>query len=264
MLTEHIVQREVSSSIIIFDIIAVIIWLSCLVYYKQKRALIFCAIGFVVYYLVDGVLWLAILKTRVISPSSHQYLLEIWLQLGPGVIHPSFVCMMLEGTFGPQRSTIRKEFWILLFMLVQFTPAFMQKSIKGSFTIFVSRTMDSQRWLFILIALLSYLFLVYKEVSVRNMWKIFFICAGVETCFEFSLFLSDIRNASLKTILIDCVLEFNVGAALVLYLWRGMFPKNEQQSIDDVLTDATDEKLVYFCFLTHRIHAIKLLGPQPI
>lgn len=170
---------------------------------------------------------------------------------------------MLEGTFGPQRHTIRKEFWILLFMLVQFTPAFMQKSIKGSFTIFVSRTMDSQRWLFILIALLSYLFLVYKNVTVKNMWKIFFICAGVETCFEFSLFLSDIRNASLKTILIDCVLEFNVGAALVLYLWRGMFPENERQSIDDVLTDATDDKLIYRCFFDTTTTRGRIVGPTP-
>lgn len=263
MFTGHIVQREVSSSIILFDAIAVIIWVSCLVYNKQKRALYFCAIGFVVYYLVDGVLWLAIMKTREISPRSHQYLLEIWLQLGPGIIHPSFVCMMLEGTFGPQRHTIRREFWILLFMLVQFTPAFMQKSIKGSFTIFVSRTMDSQRWLFILIALLSYLFLVYKNVTVKNMWKIFFICAGVETCFEFSLFLSDIRNASLKTILIDCVLEFNVGAALVLYLWRGMFPENERQSIDDVLTDATDDKLIYRCFFDTTTTRGRIVGPTP-
>lgn len=95
------------------------------------------------------------------------------------------------------------------------------------------------------------------------MWKIFFICAGVETCFEFSLFLSDIRNASLKTILIDCVLEFNVGAALVLYLWRGMFPENERQSIDDVLTDATDDKLIYRCFFDTTTTRGRIVGPTP-
>lgn len=236
MTATHIVQREVGSSIVIFDICAVILWLFCLAHYKQKRPLYFCFIGFIIYYLVDGVIWMSLMRVRVISSPYNPYLVQVWLQLGPGIIHPSFVCLMLEGTFGPNRKEINRLFWVVLFIIVQFAPAFLQKVYKGSSVIAVSRTMDSQRWLFVVLACLGYAYLIYKRVSWQNLGKIFLICAGVETGFEFSLFLSGIRKASLKTILIDCVLEFNVGAGLVVALWRAMFSPIEKSEIDAVLS----------------------------
>ena len=229
---EHIVQREVDSSIILFDAIAVVLWLCALYINKQWKAMMFCGIGFVVYYIVDAIIWMAIMKVRVIESSMNPYLLEIWLQLGPGVIHPSFFCLMLEGTFGPQRKETRRELWIILFIGVQFVPAFLQASIKFHSTIRVCRFMSSQRWLFLLVAVLGYLYLEINHVSGTNMLKIFMYCVMVEGFFELSLLFSGIREATLQTIFIDSILEFNVGAGVIVAIWRALYSKKERILMD--------------------------------
>lgn len=224
---EHIVQRSVDSSIIVFDVLAVLLWIGCLLYHKQWRPLSFCAIGFVVYYLVDAVIWMKFMGVRWISSKFNPYLVQIWLQLGPGVIHPSFVVLMFEGTFGPNRKNMKREFWILLFLVVQFTPCFLQQSFKFNQLIEVGRNMQSQRWLFFILGALGYFYLIQQQMTPKNLWIVFLICFGVEGCFELSLYISDIRVASIKTMLVDAVLEFNVGAGLIFYLWKCMIPKKD-------------------------------------
>ena len=156
------------------------------------------------------------------------YLVQLWLQLGPGVIHPSFVCLMLEGTFGPYRQTIRREFWFVLFLGVQFVPALMQQTIHFGSLIRISRDMNSQRWIFVLLAVIGYLYLISKHVSIPNLWKLFLICVTVEGCFEVSLYISGIRKATLQTMIVDAIIEFNVGAGLVVVLWRSFYSAEEK------------------------------------
>ena len=233
MLTgENIVQREVDSSIILFDVIAVALWLYALYANKQWTAMKFCGIGFVVYYVVDAIIWMAIMKVRVIESSINPYLVEIWLQLGPGVIHPSFFCLMLEGTFGPRRKEVKREFWIILFIGVQFVPAFLQSSFCFYDTIKISRNMNTQRWFFVLVAVLGYLYLEKNRVSGTNMLKIFMYSVIVEGFFEFSLLFSGIRKATFQTIFIDSILEFNVGAGIIVALWRMLYSKDERALMD--------------------------------
>ena len=225
---DHVVQREVNSSIILFDVIAVLIWIIALIRNKRWIALVFSGIGFALYYFIDAIVWMTWMKSRSIESSMNPYLVQLWLQLGPGVIHPSFVCVMLEGTFGPYRQTIRREFWLVLFLGVQFVPALMQQTFQFGSLIQVSRNMNSQRWIFVLIAVLGYLYLISKHVSVPNLWKLFLICVTVESCFELSLFISGIRKATLQTMIVDSLIEFNVGAGLVVALWRLFYSAEEK------------------------------------
>lgn len=230
---EQVVMREVNGSIVLFDFLAVTIWIIALVHNKQWRALIVAGVGFVIYYLVDAILWMTIMGVRTIETTHNinPYLIQIWLQLGPGIIHPSWVILMLEGTFGPNRHHTKREFWVILFLLVQFTPAFAQQSVKFGGQIMIMRNMQSQRWIFILIGCLGYLYLIYRQVSAKALLKIFVICTSVETCFELSLLLSDVRKATLQTVFLDCIVEFNVGAGIIFELWRFLLPKKERDFI---------------------------------
>lgn len=231
-LSEHIVQRSVDASIILFDCVAVLIWIACLIYNKQWRPLYFCGIGFVVYYVVDAVIWMLIMKVRWIDSRYNPYLIQIWLQLGPGVIHPSFAVLMLEGTFGPNRQKVNRSFWALLFLLVQFTPCFLQQSFQWNDRIVIGRNMGSQRWLFVVLSILGYFYLIHLKMNAADLWKCFLIAFSVEGLFELSLYVSDIRVASLKTMLIDSVLEFNVGIGLIFFLWKCMIPKEDRCKIN--------------------------------
>ena len=149
-----------------------------------------------------------------------------WLSLTPFLL-----ILMLEGTFGPNKHHTKREFWVILFLLVQFTPAFAQQSVKFGGQIMIMRNMQSQRWIFILIGCLGYLYLIYRQVSAKALLKIFVICTSVETCFELSLLLSDVRKATLQTVFLDCIVEFNVGAGIIFELWRFLLPKKERDFI---------------------------------
>lgn len=242
-LADHIVQRSVDSSIILFDSLAVILWICCLLYHKYWRPFYFCIIGYCVYYFVDAILWMQFMNVRWIHSSYNPFLVQLWLQLGPGIIHPSFVILMFESVFGPQRNDIKREFWIVLFLLVQFTPCLLQQSFKFGNLIEVGRTMQSQRWLFVLLAGIGYMILIQQKVSRKNLWLIFMICFGVEGCFELSLYISDIRIASMKTMIVDSIIEFNVGAGLIFYLWKLMMSNYELELMNYKEKD-DDSKLV--------------------
>lgn len=228
-LGDHIVQREVNPSIILFDTLAVLIWLTALIQNKRWIALSFSTIGFALYYFIDAVVWMTWMKNRSIESALNPYLVQVWLQLGPGVIHPSFVCLMLEGTFGPYRQKIRREFWCVLFVGVQFVPALMQQSIHFDGIIRISRDMNLQRWMFVLLTVIGYLYLISQRVSVPSLWKLFLICVTVEGCFELSLFISGIRKASFQTMIMDAIVEFNVGAGLIVVLWRRFYSLEERK-----------------------------------
>lgn len=229
---EHLVQRSVDSSIILFDTIAVIIWISCLIYNKQWRPILFCIIGYSVYYLVDAIIWMKLMKVRWIHSTFNPFLVQAWLQLGPGIIHPSFAVLMLESIFRPKRKLVNREFWIVLFVLVQFTPCLLQQSFKFNNIIEVGRTMQTQRWLFVLLGGIGYLYLIWQKVSSSCLFKLFLLCFAIEGCFELSLYISDIRIASIKTMIVDSVIEFNVGAGLIFTMWKALLNKEERELLN--------------------------------
>ena len=43
--------------------------------------------------------------------------------------------------------------------------------------------------------------------------------------------LSDVRKATLQTVFLDCIVEFNVGAGIIFELWRFLLPKKERDFI---------------------------------
>ena len=259
MLGDSVVQRQVNTSIIYFDVCAVLIWLIALALNHQWRPFMFSIIGFCVYYFVDAVVWMTWMKTRTIQSPFNPYLTQLWLQLGPGIIHPSFFCLLLEGTFGPQRKKVCKEFWVTLFIGVQFVPAFMQQSIQLDQTIIVSRTMKSQRWLFILLGVMGYMYLISLYVSAPNLWRICLYSIVVEGCFELSLYLSEIRKATLETIILDSVIEFNVGAGLIVFLWRCMYSKEERAQMrfnDEVKNNPATREILLSCIVCWHINQL--------
>ncbi|KAK8792044.1 hypothetical protein WA158_005421 [Blastocystis sp. Blastoise] len=228
------VSRQLYSSCIYFDIVAVLIWIASVNVNYHWRASLFMAIGFIVYYLVDAVFWMEILKIRIIDSSINPWLLQIWLQLGPGVIHPSWVCLMIEGTFGTKemREKINRTFWTFFFFMVQFCPAFFQLSYHTDDLITVSRTMSSQRGFFILFGCLGYMYLCYQRVSLRDILKLLAIGTTAEGFFEFSLYLSGIRQQSLRTVLFDSLIEFNVGMPYIVIIWILMIKRDQRNDLN--------------------------------
>ena len=230
----QIVSREVYFSVVYFDLAAVVLWIALILINKHYRPAIFMAVGYAIYLLVDAVFWMAILKIRVIHSDISPWLIQLWLQLGPGIIHPSWVCLMLEGTFGREedRKRINRTFWTFAFFLVQFCPVFFQQSFHTDDKIVVSRTMDSQRGFFILFGCLGYMYLCYQKVPVKHILTLLLIGFTAEGFFEFSLFLSGVRQESLKTVLFDSLLEFNVGMPYIFILWIMMYKKDQRANLN--------------------------------
>ena len=79
----------------------------------------------------------------------------------------------------------------------------------------------------------------------------------VEGCFELSLYLSEIRQATLETMILDSIIEFNVGAGLIVYLWRCMCTKEERAQMkfnDEVTNNPTTREVLLSCFVCWHIN----------
>ena len=79
----------------------------------------------------------------------------------------------------------------------------------------------------------------------------------VEGCFELSLYLSEIRKATLETIILDSVIEFNVGAGLIVFLWRCMYSKEERAQMrfnDEVKNNPATREILLSCIVCWHIN----------
>jgi len=229
----HFVGRRFNVDYIYFDLLFLFIWVSALIVLamrKTKLPLIFGAVGLIVYYLIDWGIWHCLTGIRKVSGPIHPALLMLWVSATPGIVHPSWVMLMIEGVY---RHTLRRRdlfFWTSLFFSVQFIPAMLQTNFHvDDRLITISRDMGrASHGVMIFLFCLGYGILMFCQISVTDMLKLFTIGITVEGFFEYSLWFSGIRSTAFRAVVFDTVFEFNCGIGLLFFAWSLMIPKEQR------------------------------------
>ena len=210
------VARTFSSLYIILDIVWLLILVSFLLYQKRRLAVIVGLLAGVLYFLVDyGVLY-HILGTRQIEGGDPFWVL-LWLSVSYGLTTFAWIWLLLD------RDGHAVE-WSLLLILGWVTIGQLSQQFGAGFAeISISRGTGSYHGIMALILCVGYLVVIFNNLRGRERVNILWMMAigiGVQFAWEAALLLSGIRPASWQPIVVNSLIETNLGMPYIYYIHK--------------------------------------------
>ena len=217
---EVIPARMFSLLYVYIDIIWLVVLLAILIYTKRYLAIIVGLIGGVIYFLVDyGIFYLA-LGTRVIEGAEPVTLL-LWLSISYGFTNFAWIWLWLD------RDGYALE-WSILMISGWFTVALLSQSFGSSFPVIeIQRGTSSYHGVMALILLIGYMILIISNLKAGriggqkiNIWWILSIGILVQFSWEAVLLITGIRSIGFMPLLINSLLETNMGLPYLFLIHR--------------------------------------------
>ncbi|MEI8005423.1 MAG: hypothetical protein WCI48_04395 [Bacteroidota bacterium] len=221
----HIVTRTFGTDFIYFDLVFLVFWITTLARKRHFSAIRWGIAGWIIYILIDYMLWYRIMGSRHYSGGLYPELFFAWFCFSPGFVQFSYVIVMFE-----KRSNREILFWTFLFYCGWTMVGLLSQWLPLDDTLIrVSRDMGQgkQRWIMGGLAVLNLfagIIMIYMEkISWKDLLYIFLIGTLVEFALEFSLLVSGIRleqgQWSPGMMIVNALVEFNCGIFIMFLIW---------------------------------------------
>ncbi len=214
MMAEIIPGRQLTTLNIYFDIIFLVALGVMLFKTKRYLALIYGLIGGVLYFLVDYGIFYLIMDARVVESTNSLWgnyaVFLFWLSMSYGFTN--FVMIWLW--FRKDEHLVE---WVSFIIIAWITLGIAGKSMGGNFdTVTISRTTNQYHGFMALFLVVSYGIVIWKNMNSPKEKKIniiWLLTIGVLVQFgwEFALKISGIRTGGLETLIVNSLIETNMG-----------------------------------------------------
>jgi hypothetical protein len=206
---EVVAARTLNYLYIYLDIAWLIIYALILIWNRRFTAVVVGLVGGLIYFAVDYGIFYALLNTRVVTGADPFWFL-LWLSMSYGFTNMAWIWLLLDRDGkAVEWSALTITGWVAVAMLSQnFSAAFPQISIQ--------RGTSGYHGIMVLILLAGYLYLIIrnlksvKAVRVNILW-LMAIGIGVQFSWEAVLLLSNIRPAGIQPLIINSLIETNMG-----------------------------------------------------
>ncbi|NHJ20184.1 MAG: hypothetical protein EAX91_04510 [Candidatus Lokiarchaeota archaeon] len=224
-MTTSVVARTIGIDFIYFDIIFITIWVFFLIKKKYWTPILWGLVGWIIYIFVDYVYWYLITQTRHYIGSINPFLFFVWFCFSPGFVQFSYVIVMFE-----KRNRKELLFWTLLLYIGWTLVAVGSQIIPlndAIIKVYRDMNVDNQRLNELILVLINIVVatILYfkKKLRLEDILYLFLVGTLVEFALEFTLSVSGIRQEqggwSFLTMIINTLLEFNLGIILMYLLW---------------------------------------------
>jgi hypothetical protein len=231
-----IVTRTFGIDFIFFDLIFLAAWIFLLIRKRYYSPLRWGIAGWLIYLLVDYLLWYRIMGSRHYEGPINPNLFFLWFCFSPGFVQFSFVIIMFE-----KRNTRELIFWTVLFYAGWTLVGLLSQWIHLDDTLIrVCRDMGqgNQRWIMgglaVLNLLIGILLVWIKQVRWKDLLYLFLVGTLVELALELSMLASGIRleqgHWSPGMMAVNTLIEFNCGIVTMYLLWA-LFNKKNMKAI---------------------------------
>lgn len=213
---DYVVARTFNSLYIILDIIWLFVYAGILLYFRKKLALIVGLIAGVLYFLVDYGIFYQLLGTRQVAGADPFWFL-LWLSMSYGLTNFAWIWLLLD------RDGHAVE-WSLLPILGWLTIGQLSQTFGAGFTeITISRGTGAYHGMMALILCVGYLIVIINNLKGRERVNILWLISigiGVQLSWEAALLLSGIRPAIWQPIVVNSLLETNLGMPYIYYIHK--------------------------------------------
>lgn len=210
------VARTFTSLYIILDIIWLVNFAGILLYFKKRMAVIVGMVMGMVYFLVDYGIFYQFLGTRQIAGASPFWFL-LWLSMSYGFTNFAWIWLLLD------RDGHAVE-WSLLPILGWVTVGQLSNNFGAGFAeISISRGIGSYHGVMTLILLVGYLIVIIRNLQRKDNVNILWLMAigiGVQFAWEASLLINGIRPAIWQPIVVNSLIETNLGIPYTYYIHK--------------------------------------------
>lgn len=222
------VARTLNSLYIVLDIAWLLIYAGLLLYFRKRTAVMVGLVMGLVYFLVDYGIFNLLLGTRRIEGADPFWFL-LWLSMSYGFTNFAWIWLLLD------RDGHAVE-WSLLPVLGWVTLGQLSQSFGAGFTqISISRGTGSYHGAMALILLAGYLLMIYNNLKGREKVNILWLMAigiGVQFAWEASLLISGIRPAMWQPIVVNSLIETNLGIPYTYYIHRYVSARWKRETSD--------------------------------
>ena len=210
------VARTFNLLYIILDIAWLLVFIGSLLFFKRRLAVIVGLLAGLVYFLVDFGIFYKLLGTRQII-GANPFLFLLWLSMSYGFTNFAWIWLLLDGDG-------RAVEWSLLPILGWVTVGQLSQNLGSGFTeISISRSTGAYHGIMALILCAGYLFIIYRNLSGKervNILRLMFIGIGVQFAWEASLLISGIRPPFWQPIVVNSLIETNLGIPYIYYIHK--------------------------------------------
>ena len=212
--------RTLNTLYIYLDIIWLIIYASILIWRKRYVALIVGLIGGIIYFAVDYGIFYLVLKTRVVTGADPFWFL-LWLSMSYGFTNFVWIWLLLD------RDGNAVE-WSLLTITGWVAVATLSSNFGTGFPVIsIARGTAGYHGIMALILVAGYLYLIIHNLRSEqsnkiNILRLLAIGIGVQFSWEFVLLLSGIRPAGLMPLVVNSLIETNMGMPYLYFIHRAV------------------------------------------
>ena len=219
---EVIASRDFNGLFIYLDIIFLLGLAVLLLLSKKYLTVIFGLLGGLIYFLVDYGIFYHLLGTRVIEGAS-PFTFLLWLSMSYGFTNFAWIWLFL--------SKDKKFFeWSVFIVAGWFTVALLSQNFGGSFgEISISRGTSSYHGFMSLVLFAGYGFIVVRNLMAEKMgWepinikRLIFMGILVQFAWEFVLLITGIRAAGVMPLIVNSLLETNLGLPIIFFIHKGI------------------------------------------
>lgn len=218
---DFVVARSFNSLYIILDISWLLLIVAILLYFKKRMALIVGLIAGILYFIVDYGIFYQFLGTRQVDGANPFWFL-LWLSMSYGFTNFAWIWLLLDRDgHAVEWSLLPIIGWITVGQLSQnFGIGFPQISIE--------RGIGSYHGVMALILCIGYLIVIINNLRDRGKVNILWLLAigiGVQFAWEASLLLNGIRPAIWQPIIINSLIETNLGIPFTYFIHKSLSTK---------------------------------------
>jgi hypothetical protein len=210
------VTRTFSSLYIIFDIVWLMVFVGTLLYFKRRLAVIVGLLAGLVYFLVDFGIFYKLLGTRQIHGADPFWFL-LWLSMSYGFTNFAWIWLLFDGDGHAVE-------WSLLPILGWATIGQLSQNFGSGFPeISISRGTGAYHGIMALILCAGYLYIIVRNLSGKEKVNIIWLMAigiGVQFAWEASLLISGIRPPLWQPIVVNSLIETNLGIPYIYYIHK--------------------------------------------
>lgn len=215
---DFIVARTFNSLYIALDIVWLLIYAGLLLYFKKQTAVIVGLVMGILYFFVDYGIFYRLLNTRRIEGADPFWFLS-WLSMSYGFTNFAWIWLLLDQDGHAVE-------WSLLPILGWLTVGQLSQSYGAGFPeISISRGTGSYHGAMTLILLAGYLFIIINKLKGTEKVNILWLLAigvSVQFAWEASLLINGIRPPMWQPIVINSLIETNLGMPYIYYIHKNI------------------------------------------
>jgi hypothetical protein len=210
------VARTFSSLYIILDITWLLVFGGVLLYFKKHLAVIVGFLAGLLYFLVDYGIFYKLLGTRQVSGANPFWFL-LWLGMSYGFTNFAWIWLLLD-------SEIHSVEWSLIPILGWVTIGQLSHNFGAGFPeITISRGTGAYHGIMALILCVGYLVVIFNNLKGKekvNILRLMAIGICVQFAWETALLISGIRPPQWQPILVNSLIETNLGMPYIYYIHK--------------------------------------------